>query len=154
MPLPAIDTDYLREQLKALLSIPSPTGYTDEIVHFCGQVALREEQQRPVRRHDHRTENRDSNDGLEDGVLLANGEQVRAASQVDRAVHDGWGCDERLVVEGVRREHFVAVPHPQNDDVTFVAGRRSISARGEPSATIRALSMTTKRSHSCSASSM
>lgn len=29
-----IDMGYLKEMLHALLSIPSPTGYTDEIVHF------------------------------------------------------------------------------------------------------------------------
>jgi peptidase M42 family hydrolase len=29
-----IDTDYLRDQLGRMLAIPSPTGYTDEIVHF------------------------------------------------------------------------------------------------------------------------
>ena len=32
MPLPAIDADYLTDQLKALLAIASPTGYTDEAV--------------------------------------------------------------------------------------------------------------------------
>ena len=32
MPLPDIDTDYLTAQLEQLLSIPSPTGYTDPIV--------------------------------------------------------------------------------------------------------------------------
>ncbi len=37
MPSTAIDTDYLREQLKALLSIPSPTGYTDTIVHYVSE---------------------------------------------------------------------------------------------------------------------
>ena len=30
-----IDEGYLIRQLKTLLSIPSPTGYTDEIVHYC-----------------------------------------------------------------------------------------------------------------------
>jgi peptidase M42 family hydrolase len=30
--LPQIDTDYLRDQLERLLAIPSPTGYTDNIV--------------------------------------------------------------------------------------------------------------------------
>ncbi|GGE96372.1 osmoprotectant NAGGN system M42 family peptidase [Stappia taiwanensis] len=29
-----IDTDYLSETLQALLNIPSPTGYTDTVVHF------------------------------------------------------------------------------------------------------------------------
>lgn len=37
MPAPAIDTDYLRAQLEALLSIPSPTGYTDTIVHYVSE---------------------------------------------------------------------------------------------------------------------
>ena len=37
MSLPAIDTDYLKEQLKALLCIPSPTGYTDTIVHYVSE---------------------------------------------------------------------------------------------------------------------
>ncbi|HEV7436032.1 MAG TPA: osmoprotectant NAGGN system M42 family peptidase [Pseudorhizobium sp.] len=32
-----IDETYLLEQLKALLSIASPTGYTDEIVHHCSR---------------------------------------------------------------------------------------------------------------------
>ncbi|MFN3352483.1 MAG: osmoprotectant NAGGN system M42 family peptidase [Brevundimonas sp.] len=32
MPLPQIDADYLTDQLKALLAIASPTGYTDEAV--------------------------------------------------------------------------------------------------------------------------
>ncbi len=32
-----IDDGYLLSQLKALLSIPSPTGYTDEIVHYCSR---------------------------------------------------------------------------------------------------------------------
>ena len=29
-----IDIDYLRQQLEALLAIPSPTGYTDNVVHY------------------------------------------------------------------------------------------------------------------------
>ncbi|MCC6009085.1 MAG: osmoprotectant NAGGN system M42 family peptidase [Rhodobacteraceae bacterium] len=34
-----IDIDYLREQLAALLAIPSPTGYTDTVVrHVCGEL--------------------------------------------------------------------------------------------------------------------
>jgi peptidase M42 family hydrolase len=34
-----IDIDYLREQLKALMAIPSPTGYTDTIVRYvCGEL--------------------------------------------------------------------------------------------------------------------
>jgi peptidase M42 family hydrolase len=34
-----IDIDYLRDQLKALMAIPSPTGYTDTIVrHVCGEL--------------------------------------------------------------------------------------------------------------------
>ena len=41
MPLPAIDTDYLKEQLKALLCIPSPTGYTDTIVHYVSEELRR-----------------------------------------------------------------------------------------------------------------
>ena len=32
---PAIDRDYLLAQLRALLEIPSPSGYTDTIVHYC-----------------------------------------------------------------------------------------------------------------------
>ena len=32
MPRLAIDAQYLTDQLKALLTIPSPTGYTDTIV--------------------------------------------------------------------------------------------------------------------------
>lgn len=35
MPRLTIDTDYLTDTLKALLAIPSPTGYTDQIVRFC-----------------------------------------------------------------------------------------------------------------------
>ena len=41
MSLPAIDTDYLKEQLKALLCIPSPTGYTDTIVHYVSEELRR-----------------------------------------------------------------------------------------------------------------
>jgi putative aminopeptidase FrvX len=34
-----IDIDYLSDQLKALMAIPSPTGYTDTIVrHVCGEL--------------------------------------------------------------------------------------------------------------------
>ncbi|MEM9028852.1 MAG: osmoprotectant NAGGN system M42 family peptidase [Pseudomonadota bacterium] len=34
-----IDTDYLQEQLQVLLDIPSPTGYTDNIVRYvCGEL--------------------------------------------------------------------------------------------------------------------
>ncbi|WP_119459353.1 osmoprotectant NAGGN system M42 family peptidase [Rhodospirillaceae bacterium SYSU D60014] len=33
----AIDMDYVQDLLLRLLKIPSPTGYTDEIVHFAGQ---------------------------------------------------------------------------------------------------------------------
>ena len=33
----AIDQDYLLAQLRALLSIDSPTGYTDRIVHYCSR---------------------------------------------------------------------------------------------------------------------
>jgi peptidase M42 family hydrolase len=36
MPRLAIDTDYLTAILKALLAIPSPSGYTDTIVRACG----------------------------------------------------------------------------------------------------------------------
>ena len=32
-----VDESYLRGQLEALLRIPSPTGYTDEIVHYCSR---------------------------------------------------------------------------------------------------------------------
>lgn len=32
-----IDTDYLKSTLLKLLEIPSPTGYTDQIVHFTGK---------------------------------------------------------------------------------------------------------------------
>ena len=41
MSLPVIDTDYLKEQLKALLCIPSPTGYTDTIVHYVSEELRR-----------------------------------------------------------------------------------------------------------------
>lgn len=34
-----IDVDYLQQQLEALLAIPSPTGYTDNVVrHVCGEL--------------------------------------------------------------------------------------------------------------------
>jgi peptidase M42 family hydrolase len=34
-----IDIDYLRDQLRALMAIPSPTGYTDTIVRYvCGEL--------------------------------------------------------------------------------------------------------------------
>src|SRR3954453_6511604 len=38
---PAIDMDYVLGLLEKLLKIPSPTGYTDEIVHFCGRELKR-----------------------------------------------------------------------------------------------------------------
>lgn len=38
---PAIDMDYVLDLLEKLLKIPSPTGYTDEIVHFCGRELKR-----------------------------------------------------------------------------------------------------------------
>lgn len=37
MPLLLIDTDYLKAQLERLLSIPSPTGYTDTIVRYVSE---------------------------------------------------------------------------------------------------------------------
>ena len=37
MPLPNIDTEYLKAQLKRLLSIPSPTGYTDTVVRYVSE---------------------------------------------------------------------------------------------------------------------
>ena len=37
MPLPNIDADYLRAQLERLLSIPSPTGYTDTVVRHVSE---------------------------------------------------------------------------------------------------------------------
>src|SRR5690606_36041901 len=38
-PLPAIDRDYLLAELRALLAIPSPSGYTDSIVpHCCAEL--------------------------------------------------------------------------------------------------------------------
>ncbi len=37
MPLPNIDLDYLKTQLERLLSIPSPTGYTDTIVRHVSE---------------------------------------------------------------------------------------------------------------------
>jgi peptidase M42 family hydrolase len=36
-----IDENYLLKHLKALLAIPSPTGYTDEIVHYCSRELQR-----------------------------------------------------------------------------------------------------------------
>jgi peptidase M42 family hydrolase len=36
-----IDPDYLKQILVSLLNIPSPSGYTDQIVHFVGQELLR-----------------------------------------------------------------------------------------------------------------
>lgn len=39
MPLARIDPDYLRERLRRLLEIPSPTGFTDEVVwEVCGEL--------------------------------------------------------------------------------------------------------------------
>jgi putative aminopeptidase FrvX len=36
----AIDTDFLRTTLLELLAIPSPVGFTDEVVHYtCGKLA-------------------------------------------------------------------------------------------------------------------
>jgi peptidase M42 family hydrolase len=32
-----IDTDYMTDLLRQMLAIPSPTGYTDQIVHFAGE---------------------------------------------------------------------------------------------------------------------
>lgn len=37
MPLPNIDTDYLKAQLGRLLSTPSPTGYTDTVVRYVSE---------------------------------------------------------------------------------------------------------------------
>jgi peptidase M42 family hydrolase len=37
----AIDLDYLKEQLQHLLGIPSPSGYTDTIVHACAEELTR-----------------------------------------------------------------------------------------------------------------
>lgn len=34
---PSIDTDYIRNTLMELLEIPSPTGFTDQIVHYIGE---------------------------------------------------------------------------------------------------------------------
>jgi peptidase M42 family hydrolase len=36
-----IDIDYLRQMLVSLLNIPSPSGYTDQIVHFVGRELQR-----------------------------------------------------------------------------------------------------------------
>jgi peptidase M42 family hydrolase len=36
-----IDIDYLKQMLVALLNIPSPSGYTDQIVHFIGRELQR-----------------------------------------------------------------------------------------------------------------
>jgi peptidase M42 family hydrolase len=38
---PPIDTDYLRAQLERLLSIPSPTGYTDTVVRYVSEELAR-----------------------------------------------------------------------------------------------------------------
>src|SRR5690606_32042173 len=39
VPLARIDPDYLRERLRRLLEIPSPTGFTDEVVwEVCGEL--------------------------------------------------------------------------------------------------------------------
>ena len=35
--LPAIDTDYLLATLESLLAVPSPTGYTDQVVRHCSE---------------------------------------------------------------------------------------------------------------------
>ena len=35
--LPEIDQDYMISLLQELLSIPSPTGYTEEVVHYLEQ---------------------------------------------------------------------------------------------------------------------
>ena len=37
MPLPNIDTGYLKAQLRRLLEIPSPTGYTDTVVRHVSE---------------------------------------------------------------------------------------------------------------------
>ncbi len=39
--LPPVDIDYITDTLLALLAIPSPTGYTDQIVHWTGQELQR-----------------------------------------------------------------------------------------------------------------
>src|SRR5690606_15856296 len=38
MSAPPIDERYLRETLERLLAIPSPSGYTDVVVHACGEA--------------------------------------------------------------------------------------------------------------------
>ena len=37
----AIDSDYLTDTLKALLDIPSPTGFTDNIVRYVSRELMR-----------------------------------------------------------------------------------------------------------------
>jgi peptidase M42 family hydrolase len=39
--IPEIDMDYLTGVLERLLLIPSPTGYTDQVVRFCGEELTR-----------------------------------------------------------------------------------------------------------------
>jgi peptidase M42 family hydrolase len=39
--LPPVDIDYITDTLLALLAIPSPTGYTDQIVHWTGEELQR-----------------------------------------------------------------------------------------------------------------
>lgn len=41
MHLPKIDQDYLQNTLLSLLEIPSPSGYTDQVVHFVGEELKR-----------------------------------------------------------------------------------------------------------------
>ncbi len=38
---PAIDTQYLLQQLAAMLAIPSPSGFTDEVVHYVAEELAR-----------------------------------------------------------------------------------------------------------------
>lgn len=40
-PLPVIDTDYLARCLERMLRIPSPTGYTDNVVHYVSEELQR-----------------------------------------------------------------------------------------------------------------
>jgi putative aminopeptidase FrvX len=41
-PLPPVDQDYLLEMLLELIQIPSPSGYTDRVVHRVGEELERQ----------------------------------------------------------------------------------------------------------------
>ena len=51
--------------------------------------------------------------------ILRDGDEMRPAAEVDGVGDDHRGGDEGLVLHAVGRQHFEAVSHPQDNDVTL-----------------------------------